>query len=121
MTMHARVEAELDNLLVRIGRIAKVDAGVLVRVAHRDRLIVWMPSFRNDSIAISDRHMTERARSMLASLAELKLVGIGLRGGQGPVDWASSIEEALKALKGAERTCAPPLAVITSCRAPPAR
>ena len=94
----SRVEAELDSVVVRISRAAKIDAMELVRAINRERLIVWMPCIRGDSILASDRRMSELVERLLALISELKLAGIGMMG-TGPSGWASSVDEALKALE----------------------
>jgi sugar diacid utilization regulator len=103
MSMFSRVEADLDNVLVRIARVAKVDMNDLVRVIHRERLVVWIPCIRGDSILASDRRMEELATRLIASVSDLKLAGVGMMG-QGPAGWASSVDEALKALEFGVRT-----------------
>ena len=102
VAMHARVEAELDQMVVRTARVAKVDAGDLVRVVHRERLIVWVPCIRGDSLLASDRRMAELGERMVASIGEVKSCGVGMMG-QGPSGWASSVDEALKALEAGAR------------------
>jgi sugar diacid utilization regulator len=103
ISMFSRVEAELDNVLVRIARVAKVDANDLVRVIHRERFVVWMPCIRGDSILASDRRMHELAERLIESVGDLKLVGVGMMG-HGPAGWLSSVDEALKALELGART-----------------
>jgi sugar diacid utilization regulator len=93
----ARIEHELDQLLLAIAQSMKADVNVLVRTIHRGRLVVWIPSVRGDSILITDGLMRTRAQTLIKSIPEIGRVGLGLAN-SGATGWAASMEEGFKAL-----------------------
>jgi carbohydrate diacid regulator len=101
-TLPSHVETELDRMLLAVARMAKANVADLVRMMYRERLIVWIPCIRGDSLLASDRKMGELAARLIASIPEFKQVGIGMMS-QGPSGWSGSVDEAVKALEVGER------------------
>ncbi len=93
----SRVEGELDQLSLAIGRHLKLDTNQMVRAVHRGRLVVWIPAARGDSILSTDRRMRKHAGNLAKSVPGIKCLGVGLMN-QGPRGWAASVDEAFKAL-----------------------
>jgi carbohydrate diacid regulator len=93
-----RLDAELDRITLGASRHLKCAYEDLVRVLHRDRLVIWAPCMRGDTLVAADRRMMESVVSLLRAAPELPAVGVGLMN-QGPAGWALSVDEAFKALE----------------------
>ena len=97
-----RNKEELDRITLSISRTSRVPLGDLVQCMHRDRFVIWVPCIRGDSLLASDKRMSDLAERLAAAAPEMTRIGVGMMG-QGPVGWASSMEEALRALEVGSR------------------
>ncbi|WP_258164127.1 CdaR family transcriptional regulator [Pseudomonas sp. 17104299] len=90
-------EDEVERLLLQVARAFKLTTADLVRTWHRERLLVWLPCAHGEAISQADQRLARGAAALLAGLAELREVGLGImnRGARG---WTRSAEEALRAL-----------------------
>lgn len=102
----SRNEAELERIVLGMARLAKTAPIDLVQLIHRDRLIIWFPCIRGDSLLASDKRMGGLAERLIASVAELARIGVGMMG-QGSQGWAVSMDEALRALEMGGRNATP--------------
>ena len=94
----SKLESEYDRLALCVSRHFKCAYEDLVRVFHRGRVVVWVPSIRGETLVAGDRRFAECAASLMKSTGEILAVGIGLLN-QGPSGWALSVDEAYKALE----------------------
>jgi sugar diacid utilization regulator len=99
---HSRVEGEFDRIALGASRQLRIAYGDLVRVFHQGRLVIWVPCIRGDTMLAADRRITESAGALAQAMPEILGVGVGLMN-QGPTGWASSVDEACKALEFATR------------------
>ncbi|PRY04017.1 CdaR family transcriptional regulator [Paraburkholderia sp. BL25I1N1] len=90
-------EDEFERISLAASRHLKVAPDDLMRAWHRERLIIWVPCVRGDSITRSDRLVTDRAASLALGLPHVQRIGVGLMN-EGASGWARSAEEALKAI-----------------------
>ncbi|HBO3290185.1 hypothetical protein AXX04_05970 [Pseudomonas aeruginosa] len=90
-------EDEIERLLLQVARAFKVATTDLVRAWHRERLLVWLPCAHGEAISQADLRLARGATALLAGLAELRQVGLGIMN-HGARGWARSAEEALRAL-----------------------
>lgn len=93
-----RWEAELDRTTLAVSRQLEIAQDELVRVFHRDRLVIWTPCVRGDTVVAADRRIAEASQGLLKSIPEITAVGIGLMN-EGPAGWGMSVDEAFKALE----------------------
>jgi sugar diacid utilization regulator len=93
-----RLEGELDRLTLSASRQLKCSYEDLVRVLHRERLVIWAPCVRGDTLVAADRRLFENALALVRAVPEIQAVGIGLMN-QGALGWATSVDEAFKALE----------------------
>lgn len=99
----AKLDAHLDRLSLAVSRHLKISLEELVRVFHRGRLVMWVPSIRGESLSTEDRRIAEVADQIVKALPEVHRVGVGLMN-HGPAGWAMSLDEANKALDFGLRT-----------------
>ncbi|RKE35068.1 PucR-like helix-turn-helix protein [Paraburkholderia sp. BL23I1N1] len=88
---------EFGRITLAASRHLKVARNDLVYVWHRDRLIIWLPCVRADSINHSDRIVADRSASLALALPNVRRIGVGLMN-DGAAGWAASAAEALKAI-----------------------
>jgi carbohydrate diacid regulator len=93
-----RLEGELDRVTLSASRQLKCGYEDLVRVLHRERLVIWAPCIRGDTLVAADRRIFEHAAALARAVPEIQAVGVGLMN-QGPAGWASSVDEGFKALE----------------------
>jgi sugar diacid utilization regulator len=93
----SRMEGELDRLTLSVSRAVKVPVSQLVRAQHRFHVLVWLPTIRGDSVLTTDTQVRTHAREILENTLDVRAVGIGLMN-VGAAGWASSANEALRAL-----------------------
>ena len=93
-----RWEAELDRMTLAVSRHLEIANDDLVRVFHRDRLVIWTPGVRGDTVVAADRRIAEGTQGLLKSIPEITGVGAGLMN-EGPAGWGMSVDEAFKALE----------------------
>ena len=94
----SKLEREYERLILCVSRHFKSTYEDLVRVFHRDRLIVWVPCIRGDTLVAADRRFADCAAALVKATSEILAVGIGLLN-QGPSGWAVSVDEGCKALE----------------------
>jgi sugar diacid utilization regulator len=102
----SNLDAALDRIALATSRKLKITSDELVRLLHRGRLVMWVPSIRGESVMAADRRIAEAAVHLAEELAGVRYVGIGLMN-QGPAGWAMSVDEANKALEFGQRTHSP--------------
>lgn len=90
-------EGELDRTLVAISRSIGLPADELVRSLYRERLVIWLPVTRGDSVLAADSLVQRLATELVNAVPCVKKIGIGLMN-QGARGWATSMEEAFRAL-----------------------
>ncbi|MFG7960911.1 PucR family transcriptional regulator [Pseudomonas aeruginosa] len=90
-------ENEVERLLLHVARAFKVATSDLLRTWHRERLLVWLPCAHGEAISQADQRLARGAMALLAGLAELRQVGLGIMN-HGARGWTRSAEEALRAL-----------------------
>ncbi|UPG88192.1 helix-turn-helix domain-containing protein [Luteibacter aegosomaticola] len=105
-TPPSHLEGELDRLLLAVSRAVALPADAMVRALYRDRLVIWMPALRGDSVLAADKSMRQRALLLQKALPGIRRIGIGLANA-GPHGWAESLAEACRALQGAASTEVP--------------
>jgi sugar diacid utilization regulator len=98
----SHVEGELDRLVLGVSRVLGVSCNDLVRTAYRDRVVIWVPAVRGDSVLAVDNLMQRQAAGVVASMRNVRRVGIGLMN-QGARGWSASLDEAFRALDGGRR------------------
>ena len=98
----ARREEELDRLMLSFSRQMKFQLKDLVRTIQRGRLVVWIPGAHGESLIVSERRMADLCSAMVKRLPEIHKLGIGLMH-EGARGWATSVEEAFKALESGRR------------------
>jgi sugar diacid utilization regulator len=94
----SNLERELDRFTLSLARHLKVQHNELIRVMRHDRLLVWVPCARGDSVITSDRRLVALMSSGVHALRPVSSVGIGLMN-QGPAGWAATAREAIRALE----------------------
>jgi len=92
------LEAELDRFTLSVSRHFKTAYNDLVRVSYHGHLIIWVPCARGDSLVATDRRLLKHACSLLDASSQVRAIGVGLMNA-GPGGWATSAEEAIKALE----------------------
>jgi carbohydrate diacid regulator len=97
-TARGRLEAELDRITLIASRHLKNASDDLVRVLHRERLVVWAPCARGETVLTAEHRVADCAASFAKAVPEIDAIGIGLMN-HGPAGWANSVEEAFKALE----------------------
>ena len=90
-------EDEFDRLTLQVSRHLKIPVKELIRVWYRDKLVIWLPGIKGETLTQCDQRMAESAASLPALLPQLRGVGIGLLN-QGIAGWISTAEEAIKAI-----------------------
>ncbi len=70
----------------------------MVRVFHRGRLIVWVPTVRGETVVMADRRIGKCAAQLLKGSPEVQAIGVGLMG-PGATGWAATVDEACKAVE----------------------
>jgi sugar diacid utilization regulator len=96
-------ERELDLIALASARHLATAPDDLVRAWHRDRMILWVPCVRGDSINRADRQMNERASALVSAIPELRSIGVGLMN-EGASGWSASVDEAIRALDFAPKS-----------------
>jgi sugar diacid utilization regulator len=99
----SRTEGELDRIVLSVSRCLKVPANDLVRMMHRGRVVVWVPTIRGDSVLATDTLMRAYAKEIMDCTRDVRAVGIGLTNA-GAAGWAASVNEAFRALDSSHRT-----------------
>jgi sugar diacid utilization regulator len=97
-TTPTRLEGELDRVTLSASRQLKCAYEDLVRVLHRERLVIWAPCIRGDTLVAADRRVFENAVTLVRAMPEIQAIGVGLMN-QGPAGWATSVDEGFKALE----------------------
>jgi len=92
------LERELDRFTLSLARHLKVPYTELVRVMRHERLLVWVPCTRGDSVITTDRRMFKLMSAAVQTLRPACSAGIGLMN-QGPNGWAATAREAINALE----------------------
>ncbi len=87
----------LDRVVAGMARGLCVPADDLVSVWHHGRLIVWLPAAPGNVMNANDRIMAGCIAALKEAVPESAMLGVGLMG-QGAKGWASSTEEAIRAL-----------------------
>jgi sugar diacid utilization regulator len=87
----------LDRFALTAARHLEVKPDALVRVRHRERLVIWVPCARGDSLTRNDQAIAERAAALARAEPRVRSIGIGLMN-EGARGWAASVDEALKAV-----------------------
>ena len=90
-------EGQLDRLVLSAARHLRLPHDHLVSVWHRDRLVIWVPCEHGEPMHLSDTRMTEYVTAFAQSTPDIKAIGLGLAG-TGAKGWATSAEEAIRAL-----------------------
>lgn len=96
-TLPSHREGELDRTLVAISRSIGIPADDLVRSLYRERMVIWLPVTRGDSVLAADHRVRRLAVDLQSAVPCVKKVGIGLMN-QGARGWSTSMEEAFRAL-----------------------
>ncbi len=94
----SRVDSELDRTVVAMSRQLRIACDELVRMVHRQWLVILVPTMRGESIFSTDRQFQVHADALLRTVPGVSAVGIGPLN-DGPLGWATSVNEALKALE----------------------
>jgi sugar diacid utilization regulator len=92
----------LDRFALAAARHLEVKPDTLVRVWHRERLVLWVPCARGDALTRSDQAIAERAAALVRAEPRVRSIGIGLMN-EGAHGWAASVDEAFKAVDFARR------------------
>lgn len=87
----------LDRFALAAAHHLEVKPDALVRVRHRERLVLWVPCARGDSFTRNDEAVAGRAAALARAEPRVRSIGIGLMN-EGARGWAASVEEAFKAV-----------------------
>lgn len=98
----SRHESEVEQLVLAIARQLKLPTDDLVSAVHQGRLVIWVPAVRGESMLTTDRRMRTHAHSLVRAVSQVHGVGVGLMN-EGAVGWATSVDEAFKALQAGRR------------------
>lgn len=90
-------EDEIDHLTLQVSRHFKAPVKELIRVWFRDRLVIWLPGIKGETISQCDQRIARSAPALLTLLPQLRDVGVGILS-HGVAGWVSSAEEAMKAV-----------------------
>ncbi|WP_240199811.1 MULTISPECIES: CdaR family transcriptional regulator [unclassified Burkholderia] len=93
---------ELERLVLIAARHLDVAREALVHAWHRERLVIWVPCTRGDTLSRCDQIVAERAARLVGAEPRMRNIGIGLMN-HGADGWAASVTEALKAVDFAPR------------------
>jgi sugar diacid utilization regulator len=96
------LESELDRLLLQASRCTGIPADSLVRALYRDRLVIWTPVMRGESVLVVDNAVSRQAARLVDALPGVRRAGVGLAN-TGARGWAGSLDEAFSALASGER------------------
>ncbi|QWA09288.1 helix-turn-helix domain-containing protein [Sodalis ligni] len=88
---------ELDSVVSGIARRLTVAEDFLLRVWHHGRLVIWVPAVPGNAMNANDRMMAGRVAELREALPSSAMMGVGLMG-QGARGWASTADEAIRAL-----------------------
>jgi carbohydrate diacid regulator len=105
----SRHESEVEQLVLSIARQLKLPTDDLVSAVHQGRLVIWVPAVRGESMLTTDLRMRTHAHSLVRAVSQVHGVGVGLMN-EGAAGWATSVDEAFKALQaGRSRSDGPPV------------
>lgn len=90
-------QAVHEAVLPALSRHLDGDADRLMRVPHRDHLVVWEAVPRDTSLIAFDQHLARVATALLACATGVTAVGIGLPG-LAARGWRVSMEQGFRAL-----------------------
>jgi sugar diacid utilization regulator len=76
----------------------KIEYEDVVRVFHRGRLIIWVPTVRGETVVMADRRIGKFAAQLLKGEPEVQGIGVGLLA-SAAAGWAASADEACKAIE----------------------
>lgn len=91
----------LDRFVLAAARHLEVKPDTLVRVWHRERLVLWVPCARGDSLTRNDQAVAVRSAALARAEPRVRSIGIGLMS-EGARGWAASVDEAIKAVDFAQ-------------------
>ncbi|HEY4144393.1 PucR family transcriptional regulator [Pinirhizobacter sp.] len=98
----ATVESGLNRIAISVARCQKIAITDLVSTLHHGHVVVWLPTLRGDSVLATDALMRTLARELFDVNPNIHAMGIGLMGA-GALGWASSANEAMRALEAGRR------------------
>jgi sugar diacid utilization regulator len=97
----AGVERMLENavnrLLPRVSECFGVPAEQLMRMLHREHLVLWLPMQQGETLVDTDRRLAGQTDNLLARSQAATEAGIGLPG-SGARGWGLSMDQAFRAL-----------------------
>jgi len=93
----SHLEGELDRMLLAVSRSIGLPADDLVRALYRERVVIWVPVIRGDSVLVVDKLMQHQAAALVGAIGIVNKVGIGLMN-HGARGWSTSMDEAFRAL-----------------------
>ncbi|MCE4556835.1 PucR family transcriptional regulator [Roseateles cellulosilyticus] len=91
------IESELDRLTLDVTRYLKVQPSDVVRVMRHGRLVIWFPCALGDALTFTDQRLSQGLALAVRLMPMIRRVGVGLMN-NGPSGWATSAEEAIRAL-----------------------
>ncbi|MFP6562655.1 PucR family transcriptional regulator [Paraburkholderia sp. B3] len=94
--LSARDDA-LDRFTLAAARHLEVKLDALLRVWHRERLVLWVPCARGDSLTRNDQAVAARASALARAEPRVRSIGLGLMN-EGARGWAASVDEAFRAV-----------------------
>jgi sugar diacid utilization regulator len=109
----SRGESEREQLMLSISRQLKMTSDDLVRTVHRGRLVIWVPTIRGESMLATDRQMQTHAHALVRAVPQVRSVGVGLMN-EGAAGWATSVDEAFKALQAGRHSSKGPRVFLYS-------
>ncbi len=72
-------EGEFDRHARTAARKCKIEHDDVVRVFHRGRLIIWVPTIRGETVVMADRRIGKSAVQLIKGTPEIKAIGIDYR------------------------------------------
>ena len=87
----------LDRFTLAAAHHLEVKSDALLRVWHRERLVLWVPCARGDSLTRNDQAVAARAAALARAKPRARSIGIGLMS-EGARGWAASVDEAFRAV-----------------------
>lgn len=92
------LESAVNRLLTRVAERWAVPVDSLMRVLHRDHLVLWFPMLRGETLVDTDRRLAAQAGELMARSQSVIGAGVGLPG-SGARGWWLSMQQAFRALE----------------------
>lgn len=99
----SRTDILLGQIVIGIARQLKMASDELVYMMLKDKLVVWVPTHRGDSVLSTERQLLGLGQGIVRTVPEVTSIGLGLSNA-GASGWADSADEGFKALDAGMRS-----------------